>query len=99
MAEKRQKKILIVDDSEPIRNSLSAMLSAENYETVVAENGKIGVEVARKENPHLILCDVQMPELDGYGVLNELRNDPKTAAIPFVFLTGRAELDQIREGM
>jgi diguanylate cyclase len=99
MAEKRQKKILIVDDSEPIRNSLSAMLSAENYETVVAENGKIGVEVARKEIPNLILCDVQMPELDGYGVLTELRNDPKTAAIPFVFLTGRAELDQIREGM
>lgn len=99
MAEERPKKILIVDDSEPIRNSLSAMLEAENYQTVVAENGKIGVEIARKEIPHLILCDVQMPELDGYGVLTELRNDATTAAIPFVFLTGRAELDQIREGM
>ena len=99
MAEKRPQKILIVDDSEPIRNSLSAMLAAENYETFVAENGKIGVELARKEIPHLILCDVQMPELDGYGVLKELRSDPATSAIPFVFLTGRAELDQIREGM
>ncbi|MCI0617490.1 response regulator, partial [bacterium] len=98
MAEERPKKILIVDDSEPIRNSLSALLEAENYETVVAENGKTGVEIARKEIPHLILCDVQMPELDGYGVLTELRNDPATAAIPFVFLTGRAERDQIREG-
>jgi diguanylate cyclase (GGDEF)-like protein len=99
MAEERPKKILIVDDSEPIRNSLSALLEAENYETVVAENGKTGVEIARKEIPHLILCDVQMPELDGYGVLTELRNDPATSAIPFVFLTGRAERDQIREGM
>lgn len=99
MAEERPKKILIVDDSEPIRNSLSALLEAENYKTVVAENGKIGVDIARKEIPHLILCDVQMPELDGYGVLAELRNDPATAAIPFVFLTGRAERDQIREGM
>jgi diguanylate cyclase (GGDEF)-like protein len=99
MAEGRSKKILIVDDSELIRHSLSAVLEAENYEIVVAENGKIGVEIARKEIPHLILCDVQMPALDGYGVLTELRNDPTTAAIPFVFLTGRVDRDQIREGM
>ncbi len=99
MPEKRQKKILIVDDSEPIRTSLAAMLSAENYVAIVAENGKVGVEVARREIPDLILCDVQMPELDGYGVLNQLRNDGATAAIPFVFLTGRSESDQVREGM
>ncbi|HSE41418.1 MAG TPA: diguanylate cyclase, partial [Acidobacteriota bacterium] len=99
MAEKRQKKILIVDDSEPIRTSLAAMLAAENYIALVAENGKIGVEVARKEIPDLILCDVQMPMLDGYGVLNQLRSDGATSAIPFVFLTGRIEQEQIREGM
>jgi diguanylate cyclase (GGDEF)-like protein len=99
MAEKGPKKILIVDDSEPIRTSLAAMLSAENYQAVVAENGRMAVEVARKELPDLILCDVQMPELDGYGVLNELRKEGVTAAIPFVFLTGRGEQDQIREGM
>jgi diguanylate cyclase (GGDEF)-like protein len=99
MAEERLKKILVVDDSDSIRHSLSAVLEAENYEIVLAENGKIGVEIARKEIPHLILCDVQMPELDGYGVLTELRRDPVTAAIPFVFLTGRVDRDQIRQGM
>ena len=99
MPENRQKKILIVDDSEPIRTSLAAMLSAENYVAIVAENGLVAVELARRELPDLILCDVQMPELDGYGVLNQLRNEAATASIPFVFLTGRGEKDQVREGM
>jgi CheY-like chemotaxis protein len=66
---------------------------------VAAENGRAGLELARREKPDLILCDVMMPELDGYGVLEKLRADPATATLPFIFLTARGDKPDIRQGM
>src|SRR6185369_13333767 len=69
------------------------------YEPIAAENGRLGVELARREKPDLILCDVMMPELDGYGVLRALQADVKLALIPFIFLTAKGEKDDLRSGM
>jgi CheY-like chemotaxis protein len=93
------KKILIIEDSLDIRENLAEILKLSNYKTTTAENGKIGVEKAKTNPPDLILCDIMMPELDGYGVLNILGKNPKTAEIPFIFLTARAERSDFRKGM
>src|SRR5213075_708527 len=69
------------------------------YEPIAAENGRLGVEMARRERPDLILCDVMMPELDGYGVLRALQADASLAQIPFIFLTAKGEKDDLRSGM
>ena len=91
--------ILLIEDQAAMRENLALMLQMEGYMVVEAENGKIGVEKARKQIPDLILCDVMMPELDGFGVLQALRADSATATIPFIFLTAKGEkLDQ-RAGM
>lgn len=91
--------ILLIEDQAAMRENLTLMLQMEGYMVVEAENGKIGVEKARKQIPDLILCDVMMPELDGFGVLQALRADSTTATIPFIFLTAKGEkLDQ-RAGM
>ncbi|MDJ1177342.1 response regulator [Roseofilum sp. BLCC_M91] len=92
-------KILVVEDDELIRENILDLLDAEDFEGLGAENGYIGVEIAKAQIPDLILCDVMMPELDGYGVLEELRSEPKTAMIPFVFLTAKAEKNDVRSGM
>jgi CRP-like cAMP-binding protein len=70
-----------------------------NYEVVTAANGKIGVELAQQEKPDLIICDIMMPELDGYGVLHILGKKPETATIPFIFLTAKTEKSDLRKGM
>jgi two-component system, sensor histidine kinase and response regulator len=93
------KKILIVEDSQSVLDNMSKMLKAEGFWVVTAEDGEIGLEVAKKQLPSLIICDVMMPKLDGYGVLTALRQDPITAAIPFIFLTARSFKDDIRQGM
>jgi len=93
------KKILIIEDNLEVRENLAEILELSNFETVTAENGKIGVHKAISEIPDLILCDVMMPELDGYGVLNILGKKPKTAEIPFIFLTAKAERSDFRKGM
>ncbi len=93
------KTILIIEDQSEMRRNISTILRLEKFRPVAAENGRAGIEAARKEKPDLILCDVMMPDLDGYGVLAELRTDPTTAAIPFVFLTARGEKTDIRSGM
>ncbi|MFK8006302.1 MAG: response regulator [Saprospiraceae bacterium] len=93
------KKILIIEDNLDVRENLAEILELSNYETVTAENGKIGVQQAMTNPPDLILCDVMMPELDGYGVLNILGKKPKTAEIPFIFLTAKAERSDFRKGM
>ena len=93
------KKILIIEDNFDVRENLSEILELSNFETVTAKNGKIGVQKALSEIPDLILCDVMMPELDGYGVLNILGKKPKTAEIPFIFLTAKAERNDLRKGM
>ncbi len=93
-------KILIIDDEEDLRLGIGAILSdLEGYEVVLAENGRVGVELAHREKPDLILCDIRMPVLDGFGVLAELQQDKSTAAIPFIFLTARKDRNSARAGM
>lgn len=92
-------KILVIEDEEAIRANLLEILEDNGYHVAGAENGLIGVMGALSFQPDLILCDVMMPELDGYGVLAALRHDPVTAAIPLIFLTAKADITNIREGM
>jgi DNA-binding response OmpR family regulator len=84
-------KILVIEDEAAIRNNLARFLRAEGYEVMTAENGVAGVAAARDGLPRLIICDIRMPELDGYGVLAALRQDATTARIPFMFLTASAD--------
>ncbi len=93
------KKILVIEDNADVRENLKEILALSNYEVFAAENGKIGVEVALRESPDLILCDVMMPELDGFGVLHILSRDRRTADVPFLFLTAKAEKEDFRRGM
>uniref|UniRef100_B8HUS8 Response regulator receiver protein n=1 Tax=Cyanothece sp. (strain PCC 7425 / ATCC 29141) TaxID=395961 RepID=B8HUS8_CYAP4 len=92
-------KILVIEDEEPVRANLIELLDDHGYEVFGAENGLLGVMSALSVQPDLILCDVMMPELDGYGVLTALRQDPSTATIPLIFLTAKADKSDIREGM
>ena len=93
------KKILIIEDQAPMRRNIALMLEMEGYETVTAENGRVGLEMARREEPDLVLCDVMMPELDGYGVVQALREDVRFAATPFIFLTAKSDRSDVRVGM
>jgi DNA-binding NarL/FixJ family response regulator len=93
------KKILVIEDEPEMRRNLATVLRLEQFRALPAENGRIGIELAKKEKPDLILCDVMMPELDGYGVIAALRADKETAAIPFIFLTAKGEKPDIRAGM
>lgn len=93
------KKILIIEDNDDIRENLVEILELAGYEAHSADNGKHGVEMAETILPDLILCDVTMPVLDGYGTLNILHKKPQTAEIPFIFLTARSEKTDFRYGM
>ncbi len=93
------KKILVIEDEPEMRRNITALLRYKEYEPIAAENGCLGVEMARREKPDLILCDVMMPELDGFGVLRALQADSKLALIPFIFLTAKGEKDDLRSGM
>lgn len=93
------KKILLIEDNPEVRENTSEILSLANYKVITAENGKVGVELAQQEKPDLIICDIMMPELDGYGVLHILSKKPETASIPFIFLTAKTEKSDIRKGM
>lgn len=93
------KKILVVEDAHSLRKDILEMLGFEGFDTIGAENGLVGVEKARAEIPDLVVCDIMMPGLDGFGVLEELRRDPVTATIPFIFLTARTDRVDIRQGM
>lgn len=92
-------KILVIEDEAAIRDNILDLLEAEDFDATAAENGFVGVELARTFGPDLIICDVMMPELDGYGVLKALRQDPVTATIPFIFLTAKADRADLRQGM
>lgn len=94
-----KKKILIIEDNEDIRDSSVEILELADYEVLQADNGKTGVELAQRHLPDIILCDIMMPELDGYGVLYLLSKNPETANIPFIFLTAKAERADMRKGM
>ncbi len=93
------KKILLIEDNLGIRENTSEILSLAGYDVSTAENGKIGVDLAQRLKPDLIICDIMMPELDGYGVLHILNKKPETSAIPFIFLTAKTEKTDIRKGM
>ena len=93
------KKILVIEDEPEMRRNITTLLRYHDYEPIAAENGRQGIEAARREKPDLILCDVMMPELDGYAVLQALQADPSLARIPFIFLTAKGEKDDLRSGM
>lgn len=93
------KKVLIIEDNDDIREGTAEVLDLAGYETYTAKNGKIGVDVATKIIPDIILCDIMMPELDGYGVLYLLQKNAQTTAIPFIFMTAKAERADMRKGM
>jgi DNA-binding NarL/FixJ family response regulator len=92
-------KILVIEDEPEMRRNLATILQLEHYQPLTAENGRLGLQLASKERPDLILCDVMMPELDGYGVLQALQQDPALALIPFIFLTAKGEKQDLRSGM
>lgn len=92
-------KILIIDDEKQMRAEIMELLEYEGFEMLAAQDGRTGVALAKEQLPDLIICDVTMPGLNGYGVLFELRSEPLTAAIPFIFLTGRTTMSDVRTGM
>ena len=93
------KKILIIEDNAAMRKNIAFILEMEGFATCNAADGREGVAKARSEKPDLILCDVMMPEMDGYEVVKELRKDPKFAVTPFIFLTAKSDRTDVRTGM
>jgi len=93
------KTILLIEDNEDMRENTAEILELASYRVLKAENGRRGVEIARKEKPDLVLCDIMMPELDGYSVLHLLGKNPDTAELPFIFLSAKAERGDVRKGM
>ncbi|MDQ1265994.1 MAG: two-component system, sensor histidine kinase and response regulator [Bacteroidota bacterium] len=91
--------ILIIEDEIDILENLSEFFQIKGYKTHIASDGKDGIELAMKHLPDLILCDIQMPEVDGYEVINALKQNPETYIIPFIFLTARTRLSDLRYGM
>jgi diguanylate cyclase (GGDEF)-like protein len=92
-------KILVIEDERSIRLNLLKLLSAEGFETLGADNGNLGLQLAQSEQPDVIICDILMPNLDGYEVLKALQQDPNTATIPFIFLTAKADRTAWRQAM
>ncbi|MBD0313465.1 MAG: response regulator, partial [Microcoleus sp. T3-bin5] len=90
------KKILVIEDEQLLQENIMELLDAENFEVFGAGDGKVGLKLAQQHLPDLIICDVMMPELDGYGVLRALRQNPATATIPFMFLTAKADKMDLR---
>ena len=93
------KTILLIEDNKDVRENTAEILELSNYKVLTAENGKEGVTLATKEKPDLIICDIMMPVLDGYGALHLLAKNKDTANIPFIFLTAKTERSDLRKGM
>ncbi|HEY9701933.1 MAG TPA: response regulator [Allocoleopsis sp.] len=92
-------KILVIEDDKPILDNLVDMLTMEDFDVIYADNGLEGINLAIAEIPDLILCDIMMPEFDGYYVLNSLRSNGITKDIPFMFLTAKADIVFVRQGI
>lgn len=92
-------KILVIEDEAPIRDKIVTVLKYENYDVIDAPNGREGVDSARENRPDLIICDVLMPDMNGYSALAAMREDPDTADIPVIFLTAAASRADMRKGM
>lgn len=95
----RVEKILVIDDDAMMRRQITQLLAAEGYHTVEARNGREGVTLAAREKPDLVLCDITMPEMNGHRVLEAVRADTGIAHLPFIFLTGWGEREDVRTGM
>ena len=93
------KTILIIEDNQEIRDNTSEILELYGYNVIPAENGKEGIEKATKQAPDLILCDIMMPEVDGYTVIRELKSNPTTSSIPFIYLTASGERNEVEMAM
>ncbi len=93
------KTILLIEDNVDVRENTAEILKLAKYNVITAKNGKEGVELAQKEKPNLIICDIMMPVLDGHGALHLLSKNEDTSSIPFIFLTAKAERSDFRKGM
>jgi DNA-binding NarL/FixJ family response regulator len=93
------KKIVVIEDQPQMRRNVATILEMEGFEVATAEDGRRGVEMVRTVKPDLIICDVMMPDIDGYGVIKALRSEKETASIPFIFLTAKGEKNDQRAGM
>lgn len=93
------KTILLIEDNNDIRKNIAELLMFANYKIYDADNGKTGVQLALQHKPDLIVCDIMMPVMDGYSVINILQKNPETQHIPFIFLTAKTERDEVRKGM
>lgn len=93
------KKVLVIEDNKEILENTAEILELSNYRVCTAENGKIGIEKALSDKPDLILCDIMMPELDGYGVFHMVQSHPELQHTPFIFLTAKTDISEIRKGM
>ena len=96
---KEQTTILVIEDDDTVRLPLVDVLEANGYAVLAAENGRVGIQMARDGQPDLVLSDIMMPEVDGYGVFEALQDDPHTAIIPFIFLSAKTDPADIREGL
>jgi DNA-binding response OmpR family regulator len=92
-------KVLVIEDEGVLLEEILEMLDFEGFDAMGVDSGRAGIETARSDHPDVILCDIMMPDVDGYSVLEVLRDDPETAAIPFIFLTAKASRDDQRQGM
>src|SRR5258705_2042725 len=91
--------LLVIEDEAPLRANIARILSAEGYEVITAVDGNEGMQRVREERPDLVICDILMPRVDGFGVLAALRSRPETATIPFIFLTASADKDDLARGL
>jgi CheY-like chemotaxis protein len=91
--------LLVIEDEAPLRANLVRLLSAEGYRVIAAADGDEGIRRAREGRPDLVICDILMPLVDGFGVLASLRSQPETAAIPFIFLTASADKENLARGL
>ena len=93
------KTILLIEDDAVLRENTAELLELSSYNVIIASHGKSGVFMATEHLPDLIVCDIMMPELDGYGVLKELSKNEETKQIPFIFLSAKTERQDVRKGM
>ncbi|MEQ1585904.1 MAG: response regulator [Cyclobacteriaceae bacterium] len=93
------RRILVIEDNLEMCENIASILKLANYQVYTANSGRLGIELVQQHQPDLILCDIMMPDLDGYGVLHILNKDPSTANIPFIFLTAKSEHKDFRTGM
>jgi len=91
-------KVLLIEDNLEIRENISEILELEGYEVEVAQNGVMGIRMAKETLPDIVLCDIMMPEADGWEVIKQLKDDKKTSGIPFVFITASVEKKEVEEG-